>query len=123
MYFHFQFKDLSFCDDHFKNPDSWEVYSLKDIYKYRHVITLMEVDESLLLPVMSEESSLIGEDHLRQVRKREREGVERERGREGQVRKRDREGVREVEGGREKIIILHFPLSLFSWSYTYHHKP
>ena len=68
MHFHFHNQELSFCDDHFK-PDSWEVYSLSDLHKYRHVISLMEVEESLPLPPMSDDSLLLTNTHLRKVSK------------------------------------------------------
>ena len=66
FWFQFHHQDLSFCDDHFK-PDSWEVYSLSDIHKYRHVISMMEVEENLPLPLMSEESQLVTSGQLRKV--------------------------------------------------------
>jgi hypothetical protein len=59
-------EELSFCDDHFK-PDSWEIYSLSDLHKYRHVISLMEVEESLPLPPMSDDSLLLTNTHLRKL--------------------------------------------------------
>ena len=71
MHFQFQNQELSFCEDHFK-PDSWEVYSLSDLHKYRHVISLMEVEENLPLPAMSDDSLLLTNNHLRKVGKGKR---------------------------------------------------
>jgi hypothetical protein len=60
-------EDLSFCDDHFKNPDSWEVYSLTDIHKFRNVIYRMEVEDTLPLPTMMTESMLVSESHIKKL--------------------------------------------------------
>ena len=85
------FQELLFTDDRFENPNSWEVHSLADIHKYRNIMG-MEDTLPLPLPPMSEESLLIGENHLRKV---SREGG-REGGREG--RRPNFSGVGEERG-------------------------
>ena len=40
---------------------------MSDMHKYRNVISMMEVEENLPLPTMSEESQLISQAQLRKV--------------------------------------------------------
>lgn len=60
--------DLSFHDNFYKEvSSSWEVYSLKDISRFRNRIDRMEVEASLPLPTLSEETDLMQENHLRSL--------------------------------------------------------
>lgn len=62
-------EELKFHDEHFTDPDasSWEIYSLKDIPKYRNLIPRMEVEATLPLPNMSDISELLKEEHIRKL--------------------------------------------------------
>lgn len=59
-------EELRFSDNHF-DPDSWEIYSLQDFSKFRPKIAKMEVEQSLPLPTLVEESDLLEESHLKNL--------------------------------------------------------